>query len=413
VNPFAAFLKGTTTRMAEHGARSGMHFALHSHLLFGLVVFAGALVLFCSLFASRAPAQVPSPAWSGYLVVDATYHYGSPGPPDFGEATGATHAAYYFDGDPASVVLDTGPGGTQRIWQQRVRWAGSKLEIEEGFTSEHCRRVSTAAGSGFGTATLDLHASFTAPPPVIEYFIRGGYDELMTGTSILNCANQPPLASPYNPAPCLGPAFGLPLVAPQGMDSLTLRGSQSIQGDGGDVGCSSDLQLGQAVWSVTREPNPPQCSNGKDDDGDGRIDYAGGLADLMDPGCESDADNTEADVAVLAQCADGIDNDADGVTDYPSDASCSSATDNDETNPPQCSDGIDNDAGGATDFPDDPGCSSATDNSENTDPDPDAFQNRSKYCTALQVAVGDARFRQLFGGGHGSCVRDRARRHVH
>jgi len=35
----------------------------------------------------------------------------------------------------------------------------------------------------------------------------------------------------------------------------------------------------------------------------------------------------------VSQCADGIDNDGDGAIDYPADAGCSSATDDDETNP--------------------------------------------------------------------------------
>jgi uncharacterized repeat protein (TIGR01451 family) len=66
----------------------------------------------------------------------------------------------------------------------------------------------------------------------------------------------------------------------------------------------------------------------------------------------------------LYQCNDGLDNDGDGATDYPNDFSCSSATDNDETNPKaQCQDGVDNDGDGVTDGQD-PGCSSNQDNDE-------------------------------------------------
>ena len=43
------------------------------------------------------------------------------------------------------------------------------------------------------------------------------------------------------------------------------------------------------------------------------------------------------------QCSDGIDNDGDGRIDFPADPGCTSASDNDEFNvSPQCSDGIDN-----------------------------------------------------------------------
>jgi acid phosphatase type 7 len=65
-------------------------------------------------------------------------------------------------------------------------------------------------------------------------------------------------------------------------------------------------------------------------------------------------------------CSDGTDNDLDGFTDYPADPGCTSAADNDETNPPPaaCDDGIDNDLDGFTDYPADPGCASAADTDE-------------------------------------------------
>ncbi|MGN6104036.1 MAG: hypothetical protein ACTHU0_02935, partial [Kofleriaceae bacterium] len=65
-----------------------------------------------------------------------------------------------------------------------------------------------------------------------------------------------------------------------------------------------------------------QCSDGIDNNGDGRIDYP------MDPGCSSPADNTEETVCPgpnCPQCADGIDNDGDGFIDYPADTSCPAA----------------------------------------------------------------------------------------
>lgn len=73
-------------------------------------------------------------------------------------------------------------------------------------------------------------------------------------------------------------------------------------------------------------------------------------------------------MAVLAapkQCRDGIDNDGDGAVDYPADFSCSSAQDNDETNPKaQCQDGIDNDGDGHTDYLGDSKCVNRQDNNE-------------------------------------------------
>ena len=95
-----------------------------------------------------------------------------------------------------------------------------------------------------------------------------------------------------------------------------------------------------------------QCSDGVDNDGDGKIDFP------ADPGCTSAGDNSEG-----TQCSDGVDNDGDGKVDYPTDPGCSGPNDNNEQSP-QCSDGIDNDGDGKIDYPADPGCTGAGDNKE-------------------------------------------------
>jgi len=67
----------------------------------------------------------------------------------------------------------------------------------------------------------------------------------------------------------------------------------------------------------------------------------------------------------INQCQDGIDNDGDGAIDYPSDFSCTSSTDDDETLlKSQCQDGLDNDSDGLIDYSQDIGCSSNQDNDE-------------------------------------------------
>lgn len=67
------------------------------------------------------------------------------------------------------------------------------------------------------------------------------------------------------------------------------------------------------------------------------------------------------------QCSDGIDNDSDGKIDYPNDPGCYSADDDDERDMPACNDGVDNDGDGKIDYPNDPGCSSANDKTETFD----------------------------------------------
>jgi len=112
-------------------------------------------------------------------------------------------------------------------------------------------------------------------------------------------------------------------------------------------------------------PRIPQCSDEKDNDGDGLIDF------MRDPGCSSPQDDDETDVggARPPQCQDGQDNDGDGRIDYPWDPGCTSRVDDDERDdrPPtdarECSDGRDNDNDGTIDGGD-AGCKSPADDDE-------------------------------------------------
>src|SRR3989338_5730343 len=135
--------------------------------------------------------------------------------------------------------------------------------------------------------------------------------------------------------------------------------------------CGATIQNRASISSSVTDPNAnnnqsviisstitcTQCSDGVDNDNDQATDYP------ADFSCSSATDNDETNVK--AQCQDGIDNDGDGKTDYPADPGCVSKQDNSE-NPfnAQCGDGIDNDNDQAIDFPADFGCSSATDNDE-------------------------------------------------
>ena len=80
------------------------------------------------------------------------------------------------------------------------------------------------------------------------------------------------------------------------------------------------------------------CSDGEDNDGDGRVDAA-------DAGCVDGADPDERDAAL--PCDDGIDNDGDGGVDVGGDPGC--LTEQSANEAPECSDGIDNDGQIGTD----------------------------------------------------------------
>jgi len=79
-------------------------------------------------------------------------------------------------------------------------------------------------------------------------------------------------------------------------------------------------------------PPPPSyaCSNGRDDDSDGKVDYP------ADPGCSSASDDDEYNAPAPPPpsyaCSNGLDDDFDGKVDYPADPGCSSPTDTLEFN---------------------------------------------------------------------------------
>jgi hypothetical protein len=183
----------------------------------------------------------------------------------------------------------------------------------------------------------------------------------------------------YAGTPCVGAP-----PPPQCSDGADNDGDGKI--DTLDPGCHTDGNAGNPGSydpgdNNEADPPKPQCSDGIDNDGDGKV-------DALDPGCHTDgnagnsgsydpADNDETNQPSGApQCSDGIDNDGDGGIDS-FDPAChtdgdvgNSATytpDKDtEVNPiTQCDDGIDNDGDGKIDYPNDPGCSNAfVDNDE-------------------------------------------------
>jgi hypothetical protein len=99
------------------------------------------------------------------------------------------------------------------------------------------------------------------------------------------------------------------------------------------------------------------CSDGLDNDGDGRVDH------LTDPGCSDATDDTETDPSL--PCDDGIDNDADSLIDFRVDGLGDPGCGGDASQPenPECNDGQDNDGDGFVDwdgyygmYPPDPEC---------------------------------------------------------
>jgi len=97
-------------------------------------------------------------------------------------------------------------------------------------------------------------------------------------------------------------------------------------------------QFGTTTAGSTPPPPPSYaCSNGRDDDFDGLVDYP------ADPGCSSASDDDEYNAPAppppappappaAYPCSNGIDDDYDGLVDYPADPGCENPTDTDEFN---------------------------------------------------------------------------------
>lgn len=92
--------------------------------------------------------------------------------------------------------------------------------------------------------------------------------------------------------------------------------------------CGDGLVCRIPLGGTANVCSKPMCSDGVDDDGDGKNDYP------EEPGCDSPDDNDEMDTcpgAGCPACADGIDNDGDTHIDYPNDPNCTSASGHSES----------------------------------------------------------------------------------
>lgn len=163
----------------------------------------------------------------------------------------------------------------------------------------------------------------------------------------------------------------------------------------GDPGCDdifdSSETGGSGGGGVPSVPSITECSDGIDNDGDGLIDF---VPVLGDPGCDSISDPSETGSGggdgggggegggggSSTACSDGLDNDGDGKVDS-ADPGCSGSSDTDETDPTggsnpdpgtggggpaaACEDSIDNDGDSLVDMAD-PGCGGPSDNDESS-----------------------------------------------
>ncbi len=128
-------------------------------------------------------------------------------------------------------------------------------------------------------------------------------------------------------------------------------------------GADRDAGAGIADASAAAGALQPECGNGSDDDGDGRVDFPD------DPGCASAADLSER--SLLLPCDDGADNEPvpDGLVDFRSDGSGDpGCRDPHWVEDPRCQNGMDDDGDGRMDW--DGGASAGVPPAQQTQPDP-------------------------------------------
>ena len=190
--------------------------------------------------------------------------------------------------------------------------------------------------SGIGTISPNSWHCATGAAGSFELSATGTGVTAATGTFSFSCAASP---------------AGYPAITFSGaVECLREQGTRAIIG--GTVTATNEpvFPVGEALHFAV---------------GDGGVGSGDAISDLyVGNTCD---DNLPTNVPIVGeitlykspQCSDGRDNDGDGSVDYPADPGCTSGSDDTEApNPTQCDDGVDNDGDGSVDYPADPGCTS-------------------------------------------------------
>jgi Bacterial TSP3 repeat len=339
-----------------------------------------------------ASAQSPT-GWVGSITVV----YAWSGSDASGSTSHREEAQYTFDGS----LQPGGPAGPL-FYDQNTAWVASFYEHKSSPSGcpNDAPFSSDANGSGSGSGRGVVQFAQFGQDTDWQYNVSAAStSQPFTVTVVPSCGGGVTFSQNAFNADNAFDSVWSRLPAGQNPEQTTeLSGQREFEGV---TFCCDHVTVS---WALSREADPPECSNGRDDDSDGFTDYAGGVPGLQDPGCASNEDDNEADDSdsdgdglsdaeeqSLGTNPNDPDSDDDGLQDgdevergtapLDPDSDDGGTTDGDEvgagTDPldpsddgprPACSDGADNDGDGRTDLAD-PGCDNAADNDE-TDPPP-------------------------------------------
>jgi hypothetical protein len=210
--------------------------------------------------------------------------------------------------------------------------ASLTMPTTAGDTSTATDDVKLACGSSTATAK-DLTYQFQVPAlTTLKFVLTNSFD---AATAVFNSTCLAPALSCSDPNTLTmsNVAAGTYFYVVDGFSTGSGPFSVAVSGTiVNGASCESPLAQSGALTCATgfackgtagsRTCKPVQCSDGIDNNTDGKIDFPN------DPGCSSPSDDTETTVCPGASCpvcSNTLDDDTDTLTDYPADFGCASA----------------------------------------------------------------------------------------
>jgi hypothetical protein len=250
-----------------------------------------------ALLAPAASAQSPE-GWSGYVSIDASENFTGPQ----GSADVSHQAVWTFDGTAESSFVSD----EFATWRQTAKFTATYSAVRETFNvceggSSAVQTTNHIAPQEPGSMVFDL---VIGPQPADSQAKNYRIDPFAGRSDFLvrfvnTCPGNPdyPFIGTRLESACrpiLTEAGNTP-TTPDGPAATRLEDSYTVAPQG--ALCATSYLTATVKWQLTLG-RAPECSDGIDNDSDGRIDYAAG-GPLGDPGCTSDTDNDESNGTIF------------------------------------------------------------------------------------------------------------------